>query len=244
MSNFEFLNFTLLFGFVALWATGYRLQVVLNTPNFSNITRMTTASKKSGKSTAPKRKTQAACKSFLDKVVFSIRALQDHNGSSRQSIAKFIRATWDADNKVALRKALKKGEESGILERTKQSFRVSADGAYARAPGSFVEVVDERLGEGEPAAAGDEVVVSYRGTLAATGEVFDSAKSFRFTLAAGDVIKGWDEGISGMRAGGKRMLVVPPKLGYGKKGSGRRGEKGWIPPDATLRFLVKLKQIL
>ena len=53
----------------------------------------------------------------------------------------------------------------------------------------------------------------------------------------------WDEGIAGMRVGGKRRLVVPPRLGYGKKGSGRSGEKGWIPPGATLCFLVTLKAL-
>ena len=57
------------------------------------------------------------------------------------------------------------------------------------------------------------------------------------------MIKGWDQGIAGMREGGKRRLIVPSKLGYGKKGSGRRGEEGSIPPDATLHFLVTLKSV-
>ena len=92
------------------------------------------------------------------------------------------------------------------------------------------------------AADGDEVVVAYRGSLD-DGSCFDSAMSFTFTLGARDVIKGWDMGIVGMRVGGKRRLVVPSKLGYGMKGSGSAKESGYIPPGATLHFLVELKKI-
>ena len=76
--------------------------------------------------------------------------------------------------------------------------------------------------------------MSYVGKLD-SGHTFDSAKSFKFTLGAGDVIKGWDQGITGMRVGGERKLVVPASLGYGQKGS-----KPDIPPGATLHFKVGL----
>jgi FKBP-type peptidyl-prolyl cis-trans isomerase len=191
----------------------------------------------------PALKSKSGAKSFLDRVVFSIRALKDHAGSSRAAIAKYLLAEFESDNKVALRKALAKGEKDGVLAKEGQRFRVAGDGAYAREAGSFVVAEDDAVGAGEEATAGSTVVVSYRGTLEATGEVFDQAKSFSFTLGAGEVIKGWDEGVAGMRVGGKRRLVVPPALGYGKKGSGKAGEKGSIPPGATLLFLVGLKRV-
>ena len=193
----------------------------------------------------PPKKTAAGCKSYFDKVVFAIRDLKDHGGSSRQAIAKYLKATFAVENTVALRKALKKGVLVGSLKQDGQRFAVAGvDGveAYEREPGSFVEIKDVKEGEGSPASAGDTVVVSYKGKLA-DGAQFDAAKSFSFTLGAGEVIKGWDEGVAGMKPGGKRKLVVPPKLGYGKKGEGRAGEKGSIPPDATLHFVVSLKRI-
>lgn len=76
--------------------------------------------------------------------------------------------------------------------------------------------------------------MKYRGTLE-DGTEFDAASKFAFTLGAGEVIKGWDEGIEGMRVGGERRLTIPPKLGYGKRGSPPE-----IPPDATLVFDVEL----
>lgn len=98
-----------------------------------------------------------------------------------------------------------------------------------------------QVGSGAAAEAGDDVEVAYVGKLHAApalGPQFDAAKSFAFTLGAGDVIKGWDAGVAGMRVGGVRTLVVPPKLGYGKKGSGPD-----IPSGATLHFKVTLKAI-
>ena len=77
--------------------------------------------------------------------------------------------------------------------------------------------------------------MKYRGTLASDGSEFDAASRFEFTLGAGEVIKGWDTGILGMRVGGKRTLIIPPKLGYGKRGSPPE-----IPGDATLVFDVEL----
>ncbi|GMH68656.1 hypothetical protein TL16_g04981, partial [Triparma laevis f. inornata] len=75
-------------------------------------------------------------------------------------------------------------------------------------------------GDGAVAEVGKTVVVSYVGKLTdENGHTFDSAKSFDFVLGAGDVIKGWDRGVQGMKVGGKRRLVCPPKMGYGMKGS-------------------------
>lgn len=189
-------------------------------------------------------KSKSACKSYLDAAIFAIRALKSPHGSSRSAIAKFLKQEFGFDNKVAIRKAFKKGEAKGLLERNKQSFLVVGDDRYAPAPELVVEKVDEKIGGGDATVvSGSTVTVAYRGTLAETGEKFDSARSFSFVVGAGDVIKGWDIGLLGMRVGGKRRLLVPSALGYGKRGSGPRGQEGSIPPNSDLRFLITLKNI-
>jgi FKBP-type peptidyl-prolyl cis-trans isomerase len=91
------------------------------------------------------------------------------------------------------------------------------------------------------AISGENVLVNYRGTLE-NGQEFDSSYSrnqpFSFPLGAGRVIRGWDEGVAGMKVGGKRKLVIPPDLAYGERGAG-----GVIPPNATLIFEVELLRV-
>jgi FKBP-type peptidyl-prolyl cis-trans isomerase FkpA len=99
-------------------------------------------------------------------------------------------------------------------------------------------VEDINIGEGAAAAAGQKVTVHYTGWLT-NGTKFDSSKDrndpFVFPLGGGRVIKGWDEGVQGMKVGGKRKLTIPPALGYGSRGAG-----SVIPPNATLVFEVEL----
>lgn len=105
---------------------------------------------------------------------------------------------------------------------------------------SGLRITDLAVGEGAEARSGQTVVVNYRGTLT-NGKEFDSSYGrgpFSFPLGAGRVIRGWDEGVAGMKVGGKRKLVIPPDLAYGERGAG-----GVIPPNATLVFEVELLEI-
>jgi FKBP-type peptidyl-prolyl cis-trans isomerase FkpA len=107
---------------------------------------------------------------------------------------------------------------------------------------SGLQFDDTVPGTGAEARAGRPVSVHYTGWLyvdGTRGRKFDSSKDrgdpFRFDLGAGQVIRGWDEGVQGMKEGGTRVLVIPPELGYGSRGAG-----GVIPPNATLMFEVDL----
>lgn len=111
---------------------------------------------------------------------------------------------------------------------------------------SGLQYQDTIIGQGALAVAGNQVSVHYTGWLqnpdGSKGKKFDSSKdrneAFDFPLAAGHVIKGWDEGVQGMKVGGARTLIIPPALGYGTRGAG-----GVIPPNATLIFEVELLKV-
>ena len=106
---------------------------------------------------------------------------------------------------------------------------------------SGLKYIDVKVGAGKEAKAGDNVDVHYTGRLK-DGKKFDSSvdrnEPFSFPLGKGRVIKGWDEGVAGMKEGGKRKLMIPPALGYGERGAGKV-----IPPNAELIFEVELLKV-
>ncbi len=106
-------------------------------------------------------------------------------------------------------------------------------------PPTDLEVLDETLGDGDEAVSGTNVTVHYVGVSWSTGEQFDASwdrmEPFSFGLGRGQVIQGWDQGVQGMRVGGRRRLTIPPQLGYGAAGAG-----GVIAPNETLVFVVDL----
>src|SRR5882757_8820486 len=106
-------------------------------------------------------------------------------------------------------------------------------------PSYQLELEDLEVGEGDEATPGTTVEVHYVGHAWSTGEQFDASwdrgDTFKFGLGKGQVIQGWDQGVAGMKVGGRRRITIPPMLGYGKRGAG-----GVIGPDETLIFVVDL----
>jgi len=117
-----------------------------------------------------------------------------------------------------------------------QEVKIPADAVKTK---SGLLYVDTKAGTGDEAKSGQNVTVHYTGVLQKNGKKFDSSvdrnEPFTFKLGAGEVIKGWDEGVAGMKMGGKRTLYIPAELGYGQRGAG-----GVIPPNAMLVFEVEL----
>jgi FKBP-type peptidyl-prolyl cis-trans isomerase FkpA len=117
-------------------------------------------------------------------------------------------------------------------------FEEAGPGGKEVTTSSGLQYIDLIVGTGATAQAGQTVTVHYTGWLE-NGKKFDSSvdrgQPFSFPLGAGRVIKGWDEGVQGMKVGGKRKLIIPSNLGYGGRGAG-----GVIPPNATLIFEVQL----
>ncbi len=131
--------------------------------------------------------------------------------------------------------ALGQSSTHAQVPNTKSPTKVTGDGVKTA---SGLQYWDIKVGTGQEAKDGDKVKVHYTGWLT-SGKKFDSSvdahQPYDFTLGKGDVIKGWDEGVAGMKVGGKRQLRIPPDLAYGEK-----GYPGVIPPNATLIFDVQL----
>jgi peptidylprolyl isomerase len=122
-----------------------------------------------------------------------------------------------------------------MSEPSKPEVSVPSD----QAPSYRLELDDIEVGDGEEAASGHIVEVHYVGVSWSSGDQFDASwdrgDTFKFALGKGQVIPGWDQGVAGMKVGGRRKITIPPDLAYGKRGAG-----GVIGPDETLVFVVDL----
>jgi peptidylprolyl isomerase len=121
------------------------------------------------------------------------------------------------------------------MDKTKPAVTIPTD----LTPGRQLKVEDLEIGDGPEATAGSRVSVHYVGVAWSTRNQFDASwdrgQPLRFRLGAGEVIVGWDQGVAGMRVGGRRRLTIPPALAYGSRGAG-----GVIAPNETLVFVVDL----
>lgn len=133
------------------------------------------------------------------------------------------------------------GEDDGGSSTAEPKPKPTVEVPAGPAPDELV-VEDIEEGDGAEAESGDTVSVNYVGVLYENGEEFDASfdtgQPFEFQLGAGNVIPGWDQGVEGMKVGGRRQLIIPPELAYGAQGSPPD-----IPPDSTLVFVIDLLSV-
>eukprot|EP00978_Attheya_sp_CCMP212_P012731 scaffold31860_cov49-Attheya_sp.AAC.4 len=121
-------------------------------------------------------------------------------------------------------------EEAEVADDPFQNYKIGD-------PLQGLAINDAEVGEGDMAALGNVITVTYKGRLLADGKIFDQGDGFSLKLGAGKAIQGWEQGLLGVRSGGKRILRIPPKLAYGEKGAGN----GVIPPNADLEFDIRFE---
>ena len=180
-------------------------------------------------------------KTVVEKVRAVIEELADPEGASRVAIAKRMAIKFPDVKAPLIKKAIATGLQKAVfVEGTSASrFAVAGQKLEAAAKPSVTKtVLKEAAADSQACALGDMVDMAYVGQLD-DGSVFDKASHFKFQLGIGEVIKGWDQGVLGMKVGEKARLVVPASLGYGKRGSPPE-----IPGDATLNFTVTLNKIV
>ena len=176
---------------------------------------------------------------ILDAIIVAIRKLQSANGSSAVKIVKEIKASNDLYDEKQIKKALKKAAENGQLTMVKASYQVTGDPLYEDQT-EHVTIEDSTEGTGvRVVEKGDSIIISYKGSLLDSGKVFDKAARFTFQVGSGDVVKGMDQGVIGLKIGGKRKITIPASLGYGKRGSSPD-----IPPNSTLMFEISLREFM
>jgi FKBP-type peptidyl-prolyl cis-trans isomerase len=201
-------------------------------------------------------------------VICALHHLNEPNGSLPRTIAKCITAETNGSGWGGLRKALKRGVAKEYLLKRGEYYKVNETKVQAvakqkrleeeakaglerrlqdlaegkkktRKHGVEITVVTPGKASGEVARRGDTVIVKYKGTLQQERTQFDANSRFTFTLGDGDVIRGFDVGVDGMREGETRRLVIPPGMGYGKA-----GDPPTIPPRSTLCFDILLLKVM
>ena len=203
-----------------------RKSLSLSSPSSTTTTATTTA-------TTTTTKSSKKIQPILSLIIDIIRKNKSPTGTSLQKIVKESVSSNEFSEKQ-IKNALKKYTSDGTLVQNKSSYLVN--GETYQDTSSKVQIEDLILGTGDEVAGnGDTCTISYIGTLE-NKACFDKSSNFKFTIGGGDVIKGFDISVTGMKRGGKRKCVIPPELGYGKRGSLPE-----IPPSSTLIFEVTLK---
>lgn len=190
----------------------------------------------SGPSKLPKTLPKSA--TIAQRIVHALRLLGCV--SSAQAIVKAV-AQDGYEDAAKVRKAIKHGVSSGALQPSAGSaakFWVGGEAVPVEAAGPSVQIEVVAEGDGAPVELGDTVAINYELFLAGTDQRVEGGKRFTFQVGAGDVIKGMDAGIVGLRVGGKRKVTVPWALGYGKRGS-----PPGIPPCADLIFKISMVSV-
>jgi len=164
-----------------------------------------------------------------------IEVIRTHKSSTGTSLQKILKDCSNQYSEKQIKNALKKfTTEEGNLVKIKNSYAVTGE-IYEDTKNS-IEIEELQIGNGDKIAGkGDQCTISYIGTLE-NNSCFDKSNNFNFVIGGGDVIKGFDLAVSGMKIGGKRKVTIPPELGYGKRGSLPE-----IPPNSTLKFQITLK---
>lgn len=173
---------------------------------------------------------------MLTSVIEAIRGLKSHCGSSVKAIIKEMKSKTPQEVDEAQVKAIvKESVAAGVLIKQKASFLVAGDPVYEDLSDK-VTITELELGldGGKQVKKGDIIKIKYRGTLAATGVEFDKG-DLKFQVFGGEVVKGFDHSVIGMKVAGKRRCLIPFSLGYGKRGSPPE-----IPPNADLVFEIEL----
>jgi len=179
-------------------------------------------------------KKQKKLSPMLSAIIECIRSHKKFGGTSSVRITGDLKTVF---SEKAIKKALLQGVQSGHLIKNKNSFEVAGDPPIEDTSEKItVQEVSPGIGE-RVVVSGDRVVIAYKGRLLG-GPEFDKGNNFSFQVGAGEVVKGMDAGVLGMKVDGHRVIVIPPSLGYGKRGSAPD-----IPGNSTLSFEISLKAI-
>ena len=173
---------------------------------------------------------------IAEAIIEAIRNLKSHGGSSIKAIIKQLKLKEEGGGlkEDLIKKCLKDGTANGTFIKNKASFLVAGDPIYADLSDKVtIKEIEEGKGD-RIVKRGDTISIKYRGSLATNGEEFDKG-DLTFQAFGGEVVKGFDHSVCGMKIGGKRICDIPSSLGYGKRGSPPE-----IPPNSDLVFEIEL----